>query len=287
MPNNWLGGKTIFDVLNLPKPKTLVGATGPGTGPYAADTKVSKLPVGKGGPLIPGEEKASDTGYGSVGDPNVYVAPEKEPVHQIRWDTQQRYPTLAHKGPPRATLPRFNTLYDALRTTSAWSVTNDVTVSGSITPNTASAVSAAVNAPANQGLAQNRVMQFPGGVQMYLMIRTFGFGASALTMTGSLYVYFVDAAGGQITPLAILTPTQFDTDLTQINTLLETPITDPGNTALGTLWAVMTNGGTPVACSWFLSFSYVYLLPDPAYNGWSDDTIPPLQEHYRLQQRKE
>lgn len=283
MPN--LSGKSIWDVLKQPAPKTVLPSTGPGTGPYQDDTKTSKAPVGIGGKVIPSVGTPDAVGYGGGGDTITYaghdqvVDPHSDPARYSR----QLMPGHAMMGPPRPTLPRFNQLYDGLRTASAWMYTNDVAISGTITPSTSAAVSAAVNGPANLGQFTSRVGQFPGGIQYYLMVRTFGFGASALTMTGSLYVYFVDNGGMQTTPLAILTGTQYDTDLTNVNTILTTPITDAGNTSLGNIWVQMTNGGTPVACTWFLTFSYVYLLPDPAYNGYAADTLPPINREYNLQ----
>lgn len=278
-----LSGKSIWDVLRVPSPGTRIESAGPGAGPYQADTKVSKKPVGIGGKVIPANEKPAAVGYG--GGPDTALTEhvgENLPPHGNSLEmTRHAYPSLAHAGPARPTVPRFNAVYDTLRTDRAWMYSNDIAISGSITPSAGGAVTVAVAAPVNQGLFTNRVGQFPGGLQAHLMIRTFGFGASALTMTGSVLLQFQDAAGGQLTPLAIVTGTQYNSDLTNINTVMTTPTTDAGNTVLGSLIATMTNGGTPVACSWFLTFAWVYILPDPAMNGYSTETIPVLARRYQ------
>lgn len=190
------------------------------------------------------------------------TAPYVHPGALPRLIPQAPAPSHPTEHAPRGhNMPRFNTLYDSLRTSSsAWRFIADVQASGSVAVTGAGLFTAAVTLPSAPVL---RLSQFPGGTQLYLAVRSIGIAPSVATATGAISVYLT--SGADTVPLAELSASSaYNAALTAI---LPTPITDTWSggsqgPTLGTLNVLCQTGftGTPTYY-WRLGFSFVYLLP--------------------------
>lgn len=154
-------------------------------------------------------------------------------------------------------VPKFNQLYDSLRSTQGWRYMADGLASGTIS----TTVNTTVTTPVNLSKSPNwRLEQWPGGVQVYLAVRFFGIAPQTIpTANAGIEVLFIDQFGN-IAPLGeFLGATGGNSSY---DTILPTPITDPGNTNVGTLSVSLANVATSNAVyNWSIGFSAVYLLP--------------------------
>jgi len=161
------------------------------------------------------------------------------------------------KQPENVLVPRFNTYYDTTRTKDGWRFLADNSAQGSITTVVNSTVSVLVELLNNPVY---RLDQWPGAVQLYLAIRTFGIVPSAVpTANGGMRVTFVDQFGNRLPLLSMLSQTAQNI---VVRSILPTPITDVGNVTVGTLEVQLSNVATSDGTYlWNIGFSAVYLLP--------------------------
>lgn len=159
-------------------------------------------------------------------------------------------------------IPRYNILYGTLRVVDGWQWLIDNYAKGGITTVAASTVVA--NVTLAQSAQETRLSRWPGAVALYLCIRSFGLAASTATFTtaGSLDVYYQDLIGGQIIPLGSI-PNNDELNLTNVNIIIPTPITDAGAlaNAIGQVQIALNSGATVGTYIWQIGFSYAYLLP--------------------------
>lgn len=159
-------------------------------------------------------------------------------------------------------VPQYNELYDNLRTTRAWRYLADNWANGTFTTIAGTLVSTNINL---QEKTNYRTSQWPGAVQVYLVIRSFSFAAqSAIATVGSLDCYLIDKAGHTI-PLGAYVSNV--SGMQSIDTIIAVPITDPSEINVGTL-AVTLAGTTPTVSvyNYQFAFSVAYLLPE--INGY-------------------
>ncbi len=158
--------------------------------------------------------------------------------------------------------PQLNRLYGSLRTEEGWKDVVDNFAKGTLTTIAATLV----QAPVTLGLtaSETRLLRWPGAVQLYLVIRSFGMAPTTATFTtaGSIDLYYQDLIGGQTIPLGCL-PNNDEINLPNINLLIPTPITDAGALAnpIANIQATPTSGATVGTYIWQIAFSYAYLLP--------------------------
>ena len=266
----------LLDVFRLPKPGPLPSA-GPGTGPAERRTDVNTTP----GVPVPPPMTPNHAGYGGAPD-SVQITRDPTAggtLHSEQMDAltraQLRMPGLAHMGPPAPMIPQSAHLWDSLKTDKAFLYMDDAavvcTTSGTITPatGTGAATAAVTMTGVTVGDVANQLSRYPGAISMHLFIRTFGWAPIATTATGAIIISFTDAFGGkQTVPLAALGASS-GTDLTNVNTLCTSPVADAGATQLGTITVQSYTVATPVACAWFITFAFAYLIPVPALAGYS------------------
>jgi hypothetical protein len=161
---------------------------------------------------------------------------------------KQKFPLL---------VPNFNHIYDSLRSQQAWRYSADnaaagtfTTVAGATTP----VLVTLLNKP------NYRTSQWPGAVQVYLVIRSFSFAPQTATFAtpGALDINFVDKSGNLV-PVGDFISNQSAN--IGFDTLLPVPITDPGEQNVGTLNVALNAGATVGTYNWQLGFSYAYLIP--------------------------
>lgn len=154
-------------------------------------------------------------------------------------------------------IPQFNTLYDRLRSSHAWKHVSDNYAKGTI----ATTVNTTITATVTLGETPLwRLQQWPGAVQLYLVLRFFGIAPQALPTTNAgMECLFYDLAG-RITPLGEFMAATGGNVTHQV--LLPVPVTDPSNTAVGTLSVTLPNTANSNATyNWSFGFSAAYLLP--------------------------
>jgi hypothetical protein len=185
-------------------------------------------------------------------------------IHQEHAVTEQLVQEHPHPLPKRRTLPekalipQYGELYGSLKTKGGWRYMVDNYANGTITTVAASQQTATVTLklPPNWSLER-----YPGATQLFLCIRQFALAPQApLTTLGDLVCLYQDTVGGQILPLGVFpSTTGGNANLTSI---IPTPITDPGNTNIGTLLVSLSSGATAGTYDWQLSFSAAFLLPN-------------------------
>ena len=182
---------------------------------------------------------------------NPYTEQLKKPVehHDPRpFMIKHRLPIL---------VPQFNQLYDNLRSQQAWRYSSDNSAGGTITTIAGQTVSTNVvlrNAP------NYRTSQWPGGIQVYLVIRFFSFAPQTATFAtpGALDISFTDKSGN-LAPLGdFISNSAFNGGF---DTLLSVPVTDPGEQNVGILNVALNAGATVGTYIWQMGFSYAYLVP--------------------------
>lgn len=116
--------------------------------------------------------------------------------------------------------------------------------------------------------------RYPGAMYMCVYVRAFSFVPTGTTGTGLQEVWFSDIGGSTCGLGIYVASSQTAGDYQNINSLMTSPITDPGNTQLGQL--VINNigiAGTPTSVRYQLSLGYVAMVPDPWFN--EQVLIPP------------
>lgn len=154
-------------------------------------------------------------------------------------------------------VPRYNQLYDSLRSQQAWRYSADNSAGGTFVTTAGATVATAV---ALRNTPNYRTSQWPGGVQVYLVIRSFSFAPQTATFAtpGALDVTFVDKSGNLV-PVGDFISNQSGN--IGFDTLLPVPITDPGELTVGSLNVALNAGATVGTYNWQLGFSYAYLVP--------------------------
>lgn len=191
-------------------------------------------------PFIPRPEKKEEP----VHEELVQNVDKRKSIHMVKTDN----PIL---------VPRYNVLYDSFSSKQAWNMTADGYVNGSLTTVANSTVSAAVALSSDP---KWRLEQWPGGVQLYPVLRWFSVCCITATLVteGGIRATFTDTAGNVI-PLGCFR------SLENVNiihtTILPTSITDPGRQTLGTIDFFLSSGATVADYMWQLGFSAAYLLP--------------------------
>lgn len=116
--------------------------------------------------------------------------------------------------------------------------------------------------------------RYPGAMYMCLYVRAFSFIPTGSTTTGLQECWFSDVGGATVGLGIYVASSQTAGDYQNINSLLTTPITDPGTSQLGTLFVNNIGiGGTPTSVRYQLSIGYVAMVPDPWFN--EQMLIPP------------
>lgn len=117
--------------------------------------------------------------------------------------------------------------------------------------------------------------RYPGAMYMCIYVRTFAYQPTATTMTGLQELYFQDP-GGAVVPLGIVNPAIATSGgLQGISALCTTPLTDPGNIQIGTLFVNNIGiAGTPVTCRYQLGITFAAFYPDPWFN--EQLVVPPM-----------
>lgn len=171
--------------------------------------------------------------------------------------------------------PRFNRLYGTGRSKDDWRYFIDNYAKGTLTTVANTPVTTTVTLT-NQ--PNWRLEQWPGGVHLYLCIRKFSMAPqSAITTVGAIDVIFVDQFGNTI-PMG-----DFESNSNiayDVDSIIPTPITDPGNTAVGSLITTLA-GTTPTVSvyNWQLAFSAVYVLP--TIEGYETESVHRVLPRYR------
>jgi hypothetical protein len=199
--------------------------------------------------------------------PQAKEAPVKEELVQPPLEHVDTRPQMI-KRTQYVRVPHFNDLYDSLGTKGGWRFICDDIVQGTVTTVAASAVLSAValSSPASMS-PKFSLERWPGGVQVYLCVRSFSFGPSTASFItqGEINVLFIDQFGNSL-PLGIVPNNNF----TQFGTssILPTPITDPANVNVGNLSFTLNSGATVGSYAWQLGFSFAYLLPAKKGYTW-------------------
>lgn len=202
--------------------------------------------------------------------PPHYTPDHPDSSHARNLDTQEPYDEQLreawHKHDTRPVamkqrapilLPRLNLLYGTGRSEGDWRYFVDNYALGTLTTSANATVTTAIKLtnPPNW-----RLEQWPEAVHLYLCIRKFSLAAqSAITTVGAVDCQFNDQFGNIIPLGDFVSSANINED---INVIIPTPITDPGNTAVGNL-LVALNGTTPTTSvyNYQMGFSAVYLLP--------------------------
>jgi len=169
---------------------------------------------------------------------------EKRPIHL--------------KPPETLIVPRFNRMYGSLRTLDGWRYVIDNIASGTITTSAGATATAAVSLLLDPHW---RLEQWPGGVQLYLVIRQFSIAPQTATFAtlGALDITFLSNSGYVIPIGDIVSSGSEDLYLT---TIIPSPLTDPDVQGVGTLQVALNAGATVGTYNWQMGFSGAYLLPD-------------------------
>jgi hypothetical protein len=171
----------------------------------------------------------------------------------------------AHKGrpvhlkPPETLIvPRFNRMYGSLRTSDGWRYLIDNIASGTVITSAGATATAAVNLLLDPHW---RLEQWPGGTQVYLVIRQFSIAPQTATFAtlGALDITFLSNSGYVIPLGDIVSSGSEDVYLT---TIIPSPLTDPDVQGVGTLQVALNAGATVGTYNWQMGFSGAYLLPD-------------------------
>jgi hypothetical protein len=224
---------------------------------------------------------------------NPFIPRPARKEHPVEEDLVQSPPPAPHlaeipvafKQDVPILLPNYNTLYDSLRSREGWRYIADGYADGTVTTIAATAVVATVNLtlPSNTQSPNWRLEQWPGGTQLFLVIRSFSLGPSTATFAtqGEINVVYISKYGNPV-PLGIFPNNNF------VNifplALIPAPHTDSGDqTALGSLSFTLNAGATVGAYAWQIGFSAAYLLP--AIKGYNIERISDARYHHILHDR--
>lgn len=108
--------------------------------------------------------------------------------------------------------------------------------------------------------------RYPSAMYMSILVRTFAVMPTGTTTTGLQEYYFADP-GGAVVPLGIYNAAGQNNGIQSIGGICTTPLTDPGNIQIGTLFVNNIGiGGTPTSIRWQLGITFVAYYPDPWFN---------------------
>lgn len=157
-------------------------------------------------------------------------------------------------------VPRYNEFYDTFRTRRGWRYAADAYANGTVTTVAGSTVNIDVDLNQTSQSPNWRLEQWPGGTLLYPVIRFFSMGPQTATFAtqGEIDVVFTDDFGNP-TPLGVVPNNAFFNN--NNDTILPGPITDTGQTGIGTLSFTLNAGATVGTYSWQLAFAAAYLLP--------------------------
>lgn len=173
----------------------------------------------------------------------------------------------AYKQRDKVLTPEFNRSYGSDKVEESWRYLVDNFATGTVLTVAGANVAKAVTLT---NATNWLLVRWPGAVQLYLCIRKFSIAPQgAATLTGNVDCQFQDAVSGQTIPLGnVVTNGQIIFDgAAQI----PSPVTDPGNAAIGTLNFLLSAGGTPLTYNWQLGVSAVYVIP--CLEGYTAESI--------------
>lgn len=154
-------------------------------------------------------------------------------------------------------VPRFNKLYGSARTEDGWRYVVDNMANGTILTVAGSTVLQTVKLNNTPNWLLER---WPGGTQLFLCIRQFSIAPQAQGATnGAIDCQYVDNSGMIIGLGDYLSNSGGDLSL---NSLIPSPVTDPGLQTLGQLAVLLNTGATPETYYWQILFSGAYMIPD-------------------------
>lgn len=184
---------------------------------------------------------------------NVY---EQETAHLPVVEPVDHRPKLI-KPLEQVLTPRYNQLYDTLRSTQGWKYVSDGLAHGTIS----TSVNGTVTTPVTlSNVPQWRLEQWPGAVQVYLAIRFFGIVPQSIpTANAGMEILYIDQSGITAPLGEFLAATGGNSSY---DTIIPNPVTDPGNTGVGTLSISLANvANSNATYYWSIGFSAIYLLP--------------------------
>lgn len=183
-------------------------------------------------------------------DPYEFEVGQK--VHEIHRDVQE-----LRKVKPVHLVPRYNKLYDSVRSEQAWRYCADGMAHGTILPVAAAATLVTVSL-LNDPLW--RLARWPGGIHLYLVVRQFGIAPQAAPGTvGNMELVFFDINGTPV-PLGNFLSSQAGN--VQYDSLLPIPLSDPEAATIGQLSILLQPGGaSAVTYNWSMGVSAAYCLP--------------------------
>lgn len=201
-------------------------------------------------------------------DPSTRQLSEEPFTEQLKeiWHEPDPRP-IATRTRAKVLEPNLNKLYGSGRSEGDWRYFVDNYATGTLTTVISTTVKTAI-VLANPPNA--RLLQWPFAVQAYLVIRKFSLACqSAITTVGAIDVQFNDWAGNIIPLGDFVSSGNINED---IDTIIPTPITDPGFTAIGNLLVLLSGtSSTTSVCNYQLGFSYAYLLP--SLEGYEAESI--------------
>lgn len=179
--------------------------------------------------------------------------------------------------------PRYNKLYDGIRSQHAIEFFADYYANGTITTIAATQVLGTVNLTLPSGTQSPnwRLEQWPGGTQLFLMIRWFSLGpqTASFATQGEIDTLFISRYGAPV-PLGVL-PNNAFTNL-RMMALIPTPYTDSGDQAgLGQLSVTLNSGATVGTYSYQIGLTAVYMIPElKPYNKEYQSEPPHHSTHH-------
>lgn len=186
---------------------------------------------------------------------------KEEPVREQLTQPMEQHdnrPVMRKVDAQHFKVPNFNKTYGSLRVENGWRYAVDNYAVGTIT----SVAATAVNAAATLVLAPNwRLEQWPGGTQLYIVLRSFSIAPQTATFAtaGNLDCRYIDLIGGNVVPLGVFLNTTGGSDTMSV--LIPTPITDPGVTNIGQVQVTLNTGATVGTYNWQVAFSVAYMVP--------------------------
>lgn len=274
-------GETISDaisrLLGTSSTRTLPSAA-PGGGPEADRESNRTRHTGRIGDHIPSGKDA--LGFGGHGDAVSVVEDIDETVaEQVRKAVRAAQRKGLHQPKPSGRIRLAQAFSPEAHIGSNW---NYVTGPYSLFDGTVGAPGAgnsvqqvAIALPVTIPSPVMLLNRYPGALYMSVFLRSFAIQPTATGMTGLQECWFTDA-GGAVAGMGIYNPASTASNIYQnIGALCSSPLTDPGNTQLGTLNINnIAIGGTPVSSRWQLTVSYVAFYPDPWFN--EQMVVPPM-----------
>lgn len=163
----------------------------------------------------------------------------------------------------RPASPRFNLLYDSVKSGGNWHRVIDFVIEGNFTAVNGTPVRTALLASSVFGVqgmnsgSLSGIGQYPKAPYLYLCVRHFSMAGRAGTQTGTMVMHYEDYQG-KVAPFGVIS------GATNLNIheayLMPSPITDSDQANYGNLYALLA-GATPDTWDFQIGFSVVYCLP--------------------------